>query len=554
MSFAEPVHYTATNLWKVDVGYLNQSSPTQATNGVLYVTTWKGRLHAINPDGSKRWSFDTRFESVSSPAIGDDGTIYFGSRNRRFFAVDPQGRKKWDFKTRGWVDASAAIGSDGTIYFGSWDKTFYALGTGGEQKWELATGGPITSSAAIDAAGSIYFGSHDRKFYALNPDGSKRWELVTGGAIISSPALGDGGTIYFTSLDGELRAVTPEGTVQWEVSHWKHNAIFARYRSGRRNPGRGQYTFLRRERGWHTALAMATDTGRHRTTGACQWRSARRRQCYYRSRRWVDVRTQRGQGLDLELLAERAKRLLAGDRCGWHRLRHGPRRPTPRHRPESTVGQQPLADVSRESATHWARHYRTVTVSARPRSRSGTRPGTSAPSARAKGIRVPGPACPAPPVPAGTTDAHKPTESPRRRRPSSGREHQYPALVRPGCPFCPTTGLSMSVRGCSCPFGGAMRIVILPGWVYGVPVMTTTLSTKGQTVIPEPIRDQARLRPGDKMDVGYVNGLVVLRKRQPLSAADARALILSGRGLPELTSADAEQVADAVQTVRRRRA
>jgi len=83
--------------------------------------------------------------------------------------------------------------------------------------------------------------------------------------------------------------------------------------------------------------------------------------------------------------------------------------------------------------------------------------------------------------------------------------------------------------------------------------MTTTLSTKGQAVIPEAIREQARLRSGDKMDVGYVNGLVIMRKRQPLSAAQSRALILSGSELPELNSADAEQVADAVQTVRRRR-
>lgn len=83
--------------------------------------------------------------------------------------------------------------------------------------------------------------------------------------------------------------------------------------------------------------------------------------------------------------------------------------------------------------------------------------------------------------------------------------------------------------------------------------METTVSTKGQTVIPEPIREQARLKPGDKLDVGYVNGLVVLRKRVPLSAAQVRSLIHSGRELPELTAAGEEEVADAIRTVRRRR-
>jgi AbrB family looped-hinge helix DNA binding protein len=81
----------------------------------------------------------------------------------------------------------------------------------------------------------------------------------------------------------------------------------------------------------------------------------------------------------------------------------------------------------------------------------------------------------------------------------------------------------------------------------------TSLSTKGQAVIPEAIRDQARLRPGDKLEVGYVNGLVILRKRVALTPAKARALILSGRDLPEATAKDEAEVQDAIDTVRRRR-
>ena len=65
--------------------------------------------------------------------------------------------------------------------------------------------------------------------------------------------------------------------------------------------------------------------------------------------------------------------------------------------------------------------------------------------------------------------------------------------------------------------------------------MISTLSTKGQTVIPEAIREQARWKAGDKLDVGYFNGLVVLRKRVPLSPAKVRALRLSGNELPEIT-------------------
>ena len=217
LSRAEPIHYAATNLWKAEVGHYNQSSPAMDSNGVIYVTSWLGNLHAINPDGSTRWVIKFGGESVSTPAIGDDGTIYFGSRDRHIHAASSDGKLKWKFKTGAWVDASPAIGEDGTIYCGSWDKIFYALNIDGSKRWGFVTGGPIVSSPAIDAAGVIYFGSHDRKFYALNPDGTKRWEFLAAGAVTSSPAIGSEGEIYFTSVDGKLHALNPDGSVRWQL-------------------------------------------------------------------------------------------------------------------------------------------------------------------------------------------------------------------------------------------------------------------------------------------------------------------------------------------------
>ena len=83
--------------------------------------------------------------------------------------------------------------------------------------------------------------------------------------------------------------------------------------------------------------------------------------------------------------------------------------------------------------------------------------------------------------------------------------------------------------------------------------MIAKVSVKGQTVIPEAIRDQANLKAGDQLDVGYAHGLIVLRKRRPMTPARVRSLILSGRELPEMTSADETAVADAVRRVRSRR-
>jgi AbrB family looped-hinge helix DNA binding protein len=83
--------------------------------------------------------------------------------------------------------------------------------------------------------------------------------------------------------------------------------------------------------------------------------------------------------------------------------------------------------------------------------------------------------------------------------------------------------------------------------------MIATVSVKGQTVIPEAIREQARIKPGDQLEVGYANGLVVMRKRRPLTPARVRSLLLAGRELPELTSASETTVNRAIERVRGRR-
>jgi AbrB family looped-hinge helix DNA binding protein len=83
--------------------------------------------------------------------------------------------------------------------------------------------------------------------------------------------------------------------------------------------------------------------------------------------------------------------------------------------------------------------------------------------------------------------------------------------------------------------------------------MIATISTKGQTVIPEAIREAARLRAGDKLDVGYANGMIILRKRVPLTPAKIRSLLQRGKYLPTQTEADEAEVNDALRRVRARR-
>ena len=82
--------------------------------------------------------------------------------------------------------------------------------------------------------------------------------------------------------------------------------------------------------------------------------------------------------------------------------------------------------------------------------------------------------------------------------------------------------------------------------------MIAKISVKGQMVIPEAVREQARIKSGDTVDVGYAGGLIVLRKRQALTPARVRSLLLAGRDLPELSAKDEEAVARALRRVRSR--
>ena len=82
--------------------------------------------------------------------------------------------------------------------------------------------------------------------------------------------------------------------------------------------------------------------------------------------------------------------------------------------------------------------------------------------------------------------------------------------------------------------------------------MIAKVSVKGQMVIPEGIRVQARIKTGDELEVGFFNGLIVLRKRRPLTPARVRALLLAGREIPEMTARDEGAGFQAIERVRSR--
>ncbi len=213
--------------WKLGLGDTIDGSPIIADDGTIYIGIMgpgygKGRIWAINPNGTKRWYYDTGDWITGGPAIGDDGSIYIGSNDNYLYALNPNGTLKWWFKTGHYIKGPPSIADDGTVYVGSWDDYLYALyPPNGKMKWKCKVGAGTETNPSIAEDGTIYVGGD--KLWAINPNGTKKWTFDLGeGRHIhkSCPAISADGTIYVgTNIwevdGGDIVAVNPNGKEKW---------------------------------------------------------------------------------------------------------------------------------------------------------------------------------------------------------------------------------------------------------------------------------------------------------------------------------------------------
>src|SRR5262245_13360114 len=126
--------------WHFTIDSSVSASSAAYRDGLLYVGSMDGELHAFNADaGTREWHTKLGARINASPVIGPDGTIYVGSTSG-FYALDPDdGSIRWTFPTNGEVDQTAALSTGGTLYFGAKLgklKTFYALTSDGRLRWK----------------------------------------------------------------------------------------------------------------------------------------------------------------------------------------------------------------------------------------------------------------------------------------------------------------------------------------------------------------------------------------------------------------------------------
>lgn len=181
------------------------STPT-ANDGVVYVGSAAGTLHAVDLEtGKERWQYPTEGKIRSTPVVAA-GTVYFGSWDGHVYAVDAvDGDLVWRFDVGGIVQGAPAVGA-GTVFVGSRSAAVFALDArSGELVWKyIHEDGSWVESSPVYAEGVIYIGSSDgRALFALDAKaGEVLWRFGTGGWSWSAPRVTDR-AVYIGSLSAK---------------------------------------------------------------------------------------------------------------------------------------------------------------------------------------------------------------------------------------------------------------------------------------------------------------------------------------------------------------
>jgi outer membrane protein assembly factor BamB len=168
-------------------------------------------------ENSGNFDFDMR----SPCPLLVEGVLYVGSGDGSMHAVNAaDGKRVWRFEGKGKIRTDAI--SDGPrVIFGTWENMVYALDRlTGKEVWNKNTFGPITDSPSF-VSGKLLVGNRNGLLAALNPaTGERIWRMAFWGSAVESTAVeGEGGLFYIGASD--LRRISlidsKDGRVVWRT-------------------------------------------------------------------------------------------------------------------------------------------------------------------------------------------------------------------------------------------------------------------------------------------------------------------------------------------------
>ena len=167
-----------------------ESSPL-LRNGILYIGSWDGNVHAISQKtGRAVWKYQIGAK-VNTSAAYSGGRIFIGNQSGTLYALNARtGRLAWKAgQATEFFYATPAV-AYGRVFIGSTDGTMYAYGQrSGKLLWAKRLGTYIYSSAALYDR-KVYAGTYDGKLFALDAaTGDVRWRREMPSAVHGPPTV-----------------------------------------------------------------------------------------------------------------------------------------------------------------------------------------------------------------------------------------------------------------------------------------------------------------------------------------------------------------------------
>ncbi len=213
------------------------SSPVVAPDGSIYYvsgpSTYDKWLYKILPNGALDWSKDLVTDSVFQPVVDNVGRVYVIDYvmvpgynvidYSKLSAFDSSGNLVWEFKVPPDIleYQYVALSNDGHIYFMTGD-SLYCLDNLGKKQWEYVFSMNLPSQFAVDSRNNVIFIDHSpSSLCSISSAGVLNWRLYLSSTTGNrSPVIGKDDTIYVvgsrTGYRASISAISSSGTKLWE--------------------------------------------------------------------------------------------------------------------------------------------------------------------------------------------------------------------------------------------------------------------------------------------------------------------------------------------------
>ena len=198
--------------WVFKTGEFLKSSVV-VSNGLAFVGSDLGVLHAINlQSGKEKWNFKTDM-AIEAPPLVHNGMVYIGSTDGFLYALQADsGKLVWKYETDGEIMGAANYAvrpktKDEVIVVGSYDNFVHCMDAKtGKKIWKFETQNYVNGVPTIFDQSYVVFGGCDSMLYIIGMEDGKAVRSVEVEAPIAASVAVADGVGYVGNMDRSVMA------------------------------------------------------------------------------------------------------------------------------------------------------------------------------------------------------------------------------------------------------------------------------------------------------------------------------------------------------------